>query len=89
LLKKVTAEKLSVSAALQKISGAKTLAEKVRGRLRSLGQNDERLALTKRYAEVMSAPIDLAAAENDSELRGELMLAVNELMQILRRDFLR
>jgi Fe-S-cluster containining protein len=89
LLKKVAAEKLSAGVALQKISAAKTHAEKIRGRLCSLGQNDERMALTKRYAEVMSSPIDLAAAENDSELRGELMLAVNELMQILQRDFLK
>jgi hypothetical protein len=37
----------------------------------------------------MSAPVDLSASENDSGLRGELMLAVNELMQTLQRDFLR
>jgi hypothetical protein len=37
----------------------------------------------------MSAPVDLSASENSSELRGELMLAVNDLMQRLQRDFLK
>jgi Fe-S-cluster containining protein len=89
LLKKVEADELSADAALKKISEAKILVKKVRGLLRSLGGNDERLSLTKRYAQAMSAPVDLSASENDSGLRGELMLAVNELMQTLQRDFLR
>ncbi len=46
------------------------------------------MALTRRYAEAMSAPIHLAN-EHASEQRGELMLAVSELMQTLQRDFLR
>jgi len=37
----------------------------------------------------MSAPVDLSASENDSELRGKLMLAVNDLMRMLQRDFLK
>ena len=89
LLKRVEVDELGASTALKKISAAKILVKKVRELLRSLGQNDERLALTKRYAQAMSAPVDLSASENDSELRGELMLAVNELMQILQRDFLK
>ena len=89
LLKKVGADELSAVAALKKISGAKILVKKVRELLRSLGQDDERLALTKRYTQAMSAPVDLSASETDCELRGELMLAVNELMQILQRDFLK
>jgi uncharacterized protein len=89
LLKKVEADEMTSAAALKKISDAKLLAKKVREMLRSLGQNDERLALTKRYSQAMSAPIDLSDPENDSELRGELMLAVNDLMQILQRYFLK
>jgi Fe-S-cluster containining protein len=89
LLKKVGADELSAGAALKKISEAKIIAEKVRGLLRSLGQNDERLALTKRYSQVMSAPVDLSASDDNSELRGELMLAVNDLMQVLQREFLK
>jgi hypothetical protein len=89
LLKRVEAGGLETATALKTISKTKRQVEKVRGLLRQLGQNDERLAMTKRYAQAMSAPVDLSAAENDSELRGELMLAVSELMQVLQRDFLR
>jgi uncharacterized protein len=88
LLKRVQADELSAGAALKKISVAKILVKKVRELLRSLGEKNERLALAKRYANAMSAPIDLSASENNSELRGELMLAVNELMQVLQCDFL-
>ncbi len=88
LLKKVDAQEMSVPAALEKIAAAKTQADAVRGLLRSLGQQDERVPLTHRYAAVMRAPIDLAD-ENSAERRGELMLAVGDLMQRLERDFLR
>jgi Fe-S-cluster containining protein len=89
LLKKAGSGELSVGVALKKISAAKILVKKVRGLLRQLGQNDERLALTKRYAQAMSAPIDLSDHESDSERRGELMLAVDELIRQLQRDFLK
>ena len=89
LLKRVDAGEMEAGAALKKISEAKILSGKVRGLLLSVGQNDERLALTKRYSQAMSAPVDLSASENDSELRGELMLAVNDLMRMLQRDFLK
>jgi Fe-S-cluster containining protein len=89
LLKRVDAGEMEAGVALKKISEAKILSGKVRGLLRSVGQNDQRLALTKRYSQAMSAPVDLSASENDSELRGELMLAVNDLMRMLQRDFLK
>jgi uncharacterized protein len=88
LLKRVKAGKMTPQAALKKISEAKQRAEEVRELLRSLGQRDERMALTHRYAEAMSAPIDLADATG-AERHGELMLAVNDLMTRLQRDFLR
>jgi len=56
--------------------------------LRQCGQRDESMALTHRYTAAMSAPVDLAV-EGEAEQRGELMLAVNDLMQMLERDFLR
>jgi hypothetical protein len=74
--------------ALKKISEAKQQAQKVRELLRSLGQCDEQMALTHRYAAAMSSPIDLAD-EAGAERHGELMLAVNDLMTKLQRDFLR
>ncbi len=89
LLKRVDDGALEAEAALKTIVKTKRQVEKVRVLLRQLGQNDERLAMTKRYSEAMSAPIDLADHETDSERRGELMLAVDDLMQRLQRDFLR
>jgi Fe-S-cluster containining protein len=88
LLKRVESEEMTASAALKKISAAKIQVEKVRELLRSLGQRDESVALTHRYAAAMSAPIDLADDTN-AERHGELMLAVNDLMTRLQRDFLR
>ena len=84
LLKRVAAGGMDAKAALGKIVKTQGLAEKVRRLLRQLGQKDEQLALTHRYKQTMSAPIDLSAGENAAELRGELMLAVNDLMQTLQ-----
>jgi len=89
LLKRVQADELDADTALKTIAKTKRQVEKVRGLLRQLGQNDEKLAMTKRYAEAMSAPIDLSDHETDSDRRGELMLAVDELMRQVQRDFLK
>jgi len=88
LLKRVEANTMTANAALKKISAAKIQAEKVRELLRQSGQREERMALTHRYAEAMQSPIDLAD-EGSAERHGELMLAVNDLMTLLQRDFLR
>ena len=88
LLKRVGDGKLTASAALKKISDTKKRAGRVRELLRSLGQRDERMALTHRYAEAMSAPVDFAN-ETQAEAHGELMIAVNDLMSRLEKDFLR
>jgi Fe-S-cluster containining protein len=88
LLKRVEAGEMTSKAALKKISVAKERAEKVRELLRLTGQRDEQMALTHRYGEAMSAPMDMAD-EAGAERRGELMMAVNDLMQLLQRDFLR
>jgi Fe-S-cluster containining protein len=88
LLKRVESGEMTPKAALKKISDAKQRAERVRELLRLLGQRDERMAFTHRYAEAMRAPVDLADEQN-AERHGELMMAVNELMTVLQRDFLR
>lgn len=88
LLKRVESGELTTKAALKKISTAKQQAERVRELLRLLGQRDERVAFTHRYAEAMSAPVDLSDDQN-AERHGELMMAVNDLMTVLQRDFLR
>lgn len=89
LLKRVQSGGMSASAALKRIAHAKKLAENVRQLLRRLGDHDEQLALTKRYSNVMAQPIDLSGGEEASDARGELMLAVNDLMHVLQRDFLK
>ena len=88
LLQRVAAGELTPAAARKKIIVAKQRSETVRNLLRRLGQNDERWPLTHRYAEAMSAPVDLSVADQ-AETHGELMLAVSELMHLLQRDFLR
>ena len=87
LLKRVAAGKMTANAALKKISEAKKRAANIRELLGQLGQRDEAVALTHRYAAAMSAPVDLADEQN-AERHGELMLAVSELMSLLQRDFL-
>ena len=89
LLKRVQAGGMETEAALEKIAGARRLAETVRQLLGELGDQDERRALTRRYVRVMRQPVDLSGGENAVELRGKLMLAVNDLMQTLQRDFLK
>jgi Fe-S-cluster containining protein len=88
VLKRVNAGKLTAAAALKTIAEARKRAGHVRRLLRESGSDDEALALTHRYAEVMRRPVDFAA-EGEADRRGELMLAVSDLMQLLERDFLR
>lgn len=88
LLKRVESGELTAAAALKQIRTAKRQAGNVRALLRALGQNDEQMPLTHRYTEIMESPIDFSD-ETSTERRGELMLAVNDLMNRLQRDFLR
>lgn len=81
------AGRLTAAAALAKIRAVQARAGKIRELLRQAGQKEETMALTHRYAEAMSAPVDLAQ-EAAADQRGELMLAVQALMQAVERDFL-
>jgi uncharacterized protein len=87
LLKRVEAKEMSADAALKRISEARQCAGKVRALLRLLGQRDERLPLMHRYAVAMRAPVDLAAVAS-AKRHGRLLLAMNDLMNRLQRDFL-
>jgi hypothetical protein len=89
LLKRVRAGELSTAAALEKITDAQQLVQKVHELLVRLGDRDEALALTRRYARIMREPVDLASPEKMVNGRGELMLAVNDLMLTLQHDFLK
>ena len=78
-----------LSAAERKIREAKRLAGEVAQLCRDLGHGDETVPLNRRCAAIMSEPMDLAGDERGVELRGELMLAVGKLVEVLERDFLR
>jgi Fe-S-cluster containining protein len=89
LLKRVQSGAMTAPAALKRIADSKRRVEKVRRLLRRLGDNDEKLALTRRYSRMMIQPIDLSSGEDFGEVRGELMQAVDDLMHILQREFLK
>jgi len=88
LLKRVQTGKLDTNAALKKIAQTRRKAEKVRGLLRELGQRDERLALTERYRQAMTAPVDLSGGKASAGLPGKLMLAFRDLMRTVQSEFL-
>ena len=87
MLKRVQSGDISPALALRKIAAAKRQVKTVRKILHALGQRDEQLALTHRYADAISQPIDLANHAQAGR-HGQLMMAVNELMDRLERDFL-
>jgi Fe-S-cluster containining protein len=88
LLKRVQAGEMPPEMALKKISAAKRRIAKVRRLLPAPGQLEEKLALVQRYTQAMSTPINLAEGLTSGSLRGKLLLAYDDLMQTLRRDFL-
>lgn len=89
LLKNVAAGELSEAGALRQIRRAQTLADKVRSLLAASGNHQDHRPLTKRYQTVMRQPIALADGDEAGDRRGELMLAVHELMALLNARFLR
>jgi hypothetical protein len=80
--------KVSLAQAQKTVASAREQAAEVQRLLRLLGNTEEHLPLSRRYAAVMAQPVDLAAGEAHSELLGELMLAVARLGDVLQRDFL-
>lgn len=89
LLKRAEAGEVSERAALRSIRNARRCAENVRRILRALGDIDETIPLSRRYQRMMRQPIDLAGEQRLTDLRGELILTVSELVAVLDRDFLR
>jgi hypothetical protein len=88
LLKRVEAGTLESAKALRIIARSKTEVAKVVRLLRRFTTDDPSLALTRRYSQTMSAPIDLSGGAGGSSLRGKLMLAMERLMRQLKQDFL-
>jgi hypothetical protein len=88
LLIRTQAGEVSEPAALKSIQHALRCADKVRRILQNLGDTDESVPLSRRYQRMMRQPIDLSADSSLIDLRGELMMAVAELVSVLERDFL-
>lgn len=88
LLRRAQESQVTSEAALKTIGEARRCADRVRELVRLLGQRDEWMPLNRRYAAVVAQPLDLVSGEETASQRGELMLAVHHLTQILERDFL-
>ena len=87
-LKRVQAAQLSPTQALSLIGQAQRQVKEIRNQLRQLGNNEEHLPLSRRYARVMAQPLDLAGDEGIVEMRAQLMLNVDALMKLIQRQFL-
>lgn len=89
VLQNVQVGRFTDSEALRLIRQAQRLARKVAALLERCGDCETHRPLTKRYQAVMRQPIDLSAGDEAGDVRGELMLAVHELMGVLQENFLR
>ena len=87
-LQRVQLGKITVAAARKAIADAKRRSGEVLRLVRAMGNADETQPLNRRYAAIMAQPMDLAGDEAQFELRGELMLAVGRLVEVLERDFM-
>lgn len=87
-MKQAIRGEVTPSVALRRIRNAQRLAERVRNLLQETGHMDDSLALTQRYRAVMRQPIQLSSTDDEAALRGELMLAMHELMECVHNDFL-
>lgn len=88
LLQRVQSGEVPFEAALTRIKRTRQQVEQALELLRQLGQRDEHLPLSRRYAKIMRQAIDLADDEERIENRAKLMIAVEGLMQVLHREFL-
>ena len=88
VLKQVAGGALTEAEGMHRIRKAQRLVKSVEKLLRQLGNREEQLALVKRYQAVMMEPIDLEAGESMEKARGRLMIQMQELMDLLSREFL-
>ena len=89
LLKRIQADELGADAALETIAQAKRQVKKVCKLLHRAGSDDERLALSQRYAQAMGEPVDLSGGKASVRLPGKLMTTYCDLMLMLQRNFLK
>jgi len=88
LLQRVRAGQLTPVAAGRRIRAAVRAAEAVRRLVRTLGETDETVPLSRRVARVLAQPLDFARDDRRIERRSKLLGAVDRLAKRLARDFL-
>jgi hypothetical protein len=88
LLQRVQRGERTEAAARKVITRARREADEVLRIVRALGDQNETWPLNRRYAALMAQPMDFSGDEARLELRGELMLAVGRLVELLESEFL-
>jgi Fe-S-cluster containining protein len=86
-LKQVKAGRLELNAALNIVRTAVRRAETVKGLLRQLGDNDEHMALSRRFRRVKRRLESGLPDDETAELFSRLSLAVHDLNLLLRDAF--
>ena len=86
-LRRVASGKISEAAALEKIREAVQRVARINQLLDASGKTDPKKPLTKRYEKITAEPVDLSSDPNPVELRNQLTLAMQELEELLEKDF--
>lgn len=87
LLKSAKAGQVENAAALRIIHEARDRAEKVRGLLRALGDNDEQSPLSARFRRTSKRVETMGLDEMTAEKYGALTLAVHDLNMLVKEAF--
>ena len=85
-LKQVAAGEISESTALQKIREVVQRVDHLDGLIHKAGKTDPKKPLTKRYEKVTAEPVDITF-DKAIELRNQLALAMQELQEVIEKDF--
>jgi len=87
LLKRVAAGELSEAMALDKIGEVVQRATRIDQLIHAAGKTDPKKPLTKRYEKIMAEPVDPASDQEAVALRDQLKAAMEELEELLEKDF--
>lgn len=86
-LKRVASGDIDEAEALDNIREAVRRAARVNQLLEESGKTDPKKPLSKRYEKITAEPVDPSGDPKVVELRGKLTLAMQELEELLDRDF--
>ena len=85
-LKGVAAGEISESTALQKIREVMQRVDRLNGLIHKAGKTDPKKPLSKCYEKVTAEPVDITC-DKAVELRNQLALAMQELQEMIEKDF--